>query len=327
MQTMTTHLWFDKEAREAAEFYVSLFPQSKIRSITTLHDTPSGSVDTVTFELLGREFQAISAGPYFKFNPSVSLHVTCRTAGDVDRLYARLAEGGMALMELGAYPFSERYGWVQDKYGLSWQMSFPGGANASEKIRPFLMFVGSVYGKAEEAMRYWTSVFPDSKVDTIEHRGEGEEPDKPGTVRYAEFSLLGYEFAASESAYEHQFEFNEAISFMVQCETQEEIDRYWNKLSAVPEAEQCGWLKDKYGLSWQIVPKGMEEMLGGNDRERIDRVTQAFLQMKKIDLAKLQAVYEGHERDSVRDERSGKDSAVQRTENPDLERAGRHAVL
>ena len=97
-----------------------------------------------------------------------------------------------------------------------------------------------------------------------------------------------------DSAYEHQFEFNEAISFMVQCETQEEIDRYWNKLSAVPEAEQCGWLKDKYGLSWQIVPKGMEEMLGGNDRERIDRVTQAFLQMKKIDLAKLQAVYEGH---------------------------------
>ncbi len=118
MQKITTHLWFDKEAKEAAEFYVSVLPQSKITSITTLHDTPSGSVDTVTFELLGRAFQAISAGPYFKLNPSVSLHVTCRTADDVDRLWAQLAEGGMVLMELGAYPFSERYGWVQDRTGF-----------------------------------------------------------------------------------------------------------------------------------------------------------------------------------------------------------------
>ena len=96
-----------------------------------------------------------------------------------------------------------------------------------------------------------------------------------------------------DSAHEHHFAFNEAISFMVNCETQEEIDYYWKKLSAVPEAEQCGWLKDKYGLSWQIVPTGMEEMLTGDDRERIDRVTQAFLQMKKIDMAKLREVYEG----------------------------------
>jgi len=96
-----------------------------------------------------------------------------------------------------------------------------------------------------------------------------------------------------DSAYEHHFEFNEAISFIVNCESQAEIDSYWKKLSAVPEAEQCGWLKDKYGLSWQVVPVGMDEMLQGNDRERIDRVTQTFLVMKKIDLAKLQEVYEG----------------------------------
>lgn len=293
MQTITTHLWFDKEAREAAELYVSMLPQSKIKSITTLHDTPSGSVDTVTFELLGREFQAISAGPYFKFNPSVSLHVTCNTADEVDRLWARLAEGGMVLMELGTYPFSERYGWLQDRYGLSWQLSYPGGSGVSPKIRPFIMFVGSVCGRAEEAIRFWTSVFPGSHVGVIQHHGGGEGPDRPGTVRYAEFSLLGQDFAAIDSAYEHQFAFNEAISFMVLCETQAEIDRYWKQLTAVPEAEQCGWLKDKYGLSWQIVPGGMEELLGGNDRERIDRVTQAFLGMKKIDLAKLREVYAG----------------------------------
>ena len=90
-----------------------------------------------------------------------------------------------------------------------------------------------------------------------------------------------------ESAHEHRFMFNEAISFIVTCDTQEEIDYYWEKLSAVPDAEQCGWLKDKYGISWQVVPTGMEEMLQGDDRERIDRVTQAFLVMKKIDMVKL----------------------------------------
>jgi predicted 3-demethylubiquinone-9 3-methyltransferase (glyoxalase superfamily) len=293
MQKITTHLWYDKVAREAAEFYVSILPQSKITGITTLHDTPSGSVDTVTFELLGREFQAISAGPYFKFNPSVSLHVTCRTADDVDRLWAQLAEGGIVLMELGAYPFSERYGWVQDRYGLSWQLSFPGGAGITPTIRPFLMFVGSVYGRAEEAMRFWTSLFPDSHVDMIQPYGEGEGPDKPGKVKYAEFSLLGRGFAVIDSAYEHPFAFNEAVSFMVYCDTQEEIDYYWHKLSAVPEAEQCGWLKDKFGLSWQIVSSEMEEMLASDDRVRVDRVTQAFLQMKKIDTATLRKAFEG----------------------------------
>lgn len=96
-----------------------------------------------------------------------------------------------------------------------------------------------------------------------------------------------------DSALEHDFSFNEAISFMVQCATQEEIDRYWGKLSAVPEAEQCGWLKDKYGLSWQIVPTILGELLGGDDGERSGRVTQAFLAMKKFDISKLQEAYDG----------------------------------
>ncbi len=155
------------------------------------------------------------------------------------------------------------------------------------------MFVGSVCGRAEEAMRFWTSLFPDSHVDMIQHHGEGEGPDKPGTVKYAEFSLLGHDFAAIDSAYEHPFAFNEAVSFMVYCDTQEEIDYYWNKLSAVPEAEQCGWLKDKFGLSWQIVSSEMQQMLAGDDRVRVDRVTQAFLQMKKIDTATLRKAFEG----------------------------------
>jgi predicted 3-demethylubiquinone-9 3-methyltransferase (glyoxalase superfamily) len=196
-------------------------------------------------------------------------------------------------MELGSYPFSERYGWLSDKYGLSWQINYSGEGDLKQKITPVIMFVGGVCGKAEEAIHFWTSVMRESKVDMILHYGKGEEPDQEGTVKYASFSLFGQEFGAMDSAHEHQFSFNEAISFIVNCDTQDEIDYYWRKLSAVPEAEQCGWLKDKYGLSWQVVPSSMDEMLGGDDMEKIDRVTQAFLVMKKLDIAKLQEAYDG----------------------------------
>jgi predicted 3-demethylubiquinone-9 3-methyltransferase (glyoxalase superfamily) len=293
MQKITPHLWFDKEAKEAADFYVSTFPKSKIKSTTVLHNTPAGSADIVTFELLGLEFQAISAGPLFKFNPSVSFHVTCKTKAEVDAIWKKLSQDGQVLMELGAYPFSERYGWVQDKYGLSWQIIYASGAGVKQKITPVIMFVGGVCGRAEEAVNFWTSIIPESKVEAVQRYGKGEELDKEGTLKYAAFSLFGQEFGAMDSAYEHLFMFNEAISFIVSCNTQEEIDFYWKKLSAVPEAEQCGWLKDKYGLSWQVVPASMDDMLRGNDQEKIDRVTQAFLVMKKLDIAMLQEAYEG----------------------------------
>ena len=151
---LTPHLWFDKEAKEAAEFYVSVFPNSKITHVTTLHDTPSGDCDVVSFKLSGQPFMAISAGPLFKFN--------------------------------------------------------------------------------------------------------------------------------------------ESISFIVSCETQKEIDYFWRKLSAVPGAEQCGWLKDKYGLSWQIVPTAMDTMMRKGTEEQIARLTQAFLPMKKLDIAALQKAYKGN---------------------------------
>ena len=153
MKPITPHLWFDKEAKEAAEFYCSVFPNSKITNVMTLRDTPSGDCDVVAFELRGQPFMAISAGPLFKFN--------------------------------------------------------------------------------------------------------------------------------------------ESISFMVDCETQQEIDYYWEKLSAVPAAEQCGWLKDKYGLSWQIVPTALDDMMQNGTGDQVARVTKAFLKMKKFDLALLQRAFEG----------------------------------
>ena len=300
MQKITPHLWFDKEAKEAAEFYTSLFPDSKVTNITTLHDTPSGDSDNVSFELAGQSFMAISAGPLFKFNPSVSFIVNFdpsrdqHARGNIEALWEKLSQGGATLMPLEKYPFSERYGWIQDKYGLSWQLilSDPTGVERPF-IVPSLMFVGDVVGRAEEAIHFYLSVFKDSKMGALVRYGEGQEPDKEGTVTFADFMLEGQWFAAMDSAREHNFAFNEAISFLVHCDTQDEIDDYWSKLSAVPEAEQCGWLKDKFGVSWQIVPTVMDEMMARGSREQIDWVTQAFLPMKKLEIAKLKAAYEG----------------------------------
>jgi predicted 3-demethylubiquinone-9 3-methyltransferase (glyoxalase superfamily) len=293
MQKITPHLWYDTEAVEAAEFYCSVLPDSKVTNVSTLHDTPSGDTDIVSFQLCGQEFQSISAGPLFKFNPSISFLISCNSREEVDDFWNKLADGGKALMPLDSYPFSERYGWTEDRYGLSWQIMHAGDRGVTQRITPTLMYVGDVAGKAEEAVNFYASVFPNSKVGDIDRYGKGEEPDKEGTVRHAEFSLNGYQFAAMDSAREHNFGFNEAISIMVYCEDQKEIDRYWDALTAVPESEQCGWLKDKFGVSWQIVPTSLDEMMANGTQEQIDRVTQAFLPMKKFDLAELQVAYEG----------------------------------
>jgi predicted 3-demethylubiquinone-9 3-methyltransferase (glyoxalase superfamily) len=300
MQKIIPHLWFDKEAKEAAEFYTSVFPNSKLTHITTLHNTPSGDCDIVSFELWKHSFMAISAGPLFKFNPSISFMVNFDPSQDKDAktrievVWNKLAEGGKVLMPLDKYPFSEHYGWVQDKYGLSWQLILTNPEGEERPIIiPALMFVGEVCGKAEEATDFYLSVFKSSKRGAIARYPTGTEPDKEGTVMFTDFKLEGQWFAAMDSARMHDFTFNEAVSLIVNCDTQEEIDFYWEKLSVVPEAEQCGWLKDKYGVSWQIVPTAMDEMMSKGTREQIDRVTQAFLPMKKFDIAKLKKAYEG----------------------------------
>lgn len=293
MQRITVNLWHDTEAREAAEFYVSVFDDAEIRDTTVIHGTPSGDADIVTIELLGQEFTLISAGPIFKFNPSISFLVACRTPAEVDALWTKLSPGGSALMELGSYPHSERYGWLQDKYGLSWQIMAMGERPIVQRIVPTLMFAGDVAGKAEEAINFYASVFHNSEVGGIMRYEAGEEPDAPGTVKYARVVLENQEFAAMDSARAHDFTFTEAISLIVNCADQAEIDYYWDKLTAVPEAEICGWLKDKYGVSWQIVPEVMTEMMANGTEEQVARVTEAFLKMKKFIIADLEAAYAG----------------------------------
>lgn len=300
MQKIIPHLWYDKEAKEAAEFYVKTFGEnSKITHVSTIHDTPSGDCDIVSFDIWGFSFMSISAGPIFKINPSISFMVNFDPSKDknakekIDEIWAKLMDGGKALMPLDKYTFSERYGWVEDKYGVSWQLIFTDPAGEERpRIIPSLLFVTEGCDKAEEATNFYLSIFKDAKRGILARYPAGMEPNKEGAIMFTDFALEGQWFAAMDgSSAMHKFKFNEGVSLIVNCDTQEDIDYYWEKLSAVPEAEQCGWLKDKYGLSWQINPTVMNEMMSKGTSEQVDRVTKAFLQMKKFDIAKLQEAY------------------------------------
>lgn len=292
MQKIVPHVWFNTEAVEATAFYATLFPNSKVQSVSTIKDTPSGDCDIVSYTLAGQDFMAISAGPYFQINPSISLFVVFDNEADIAAVWNKLIEGGKALMPLDTYPWAKKYGWLQDKYGLSWQLSWSEHHQMAQKITPQLMFTKDKAGKAKEAIAAYIALFPNSSADMLVPYEKGEG-DVEGYLKHARFTLNGQHFLAMDSSGPHEFTFNEAVSLVVHCETQEEIDRYWAALSAVPEAEQCGWLKDQFGVSWQIVPTVMSAMMEKGTPEQKARVTQAFLQMKKFDVATLQRAFDG----------------------------------
>lgn len=298
MQKIVPHLWFDTQAKEAAEFYCAAFPNSKITSSSVMHDTPSGDCDVLSFNLNGHDFMAISAGPYFKLNPAISFMLNFDPSQDAQAnqnlraLWDKLIDGGTALMPLQEYPFSKLYGWVQDKFGVTWQLML---TNPTGEPRPFivpaLLFAGDSTNKAEEATQFYLSVFKNAKQGTVARYPQPTGPAKPGAIMFSDFMLENQWFAAMDSGVEHAFGFNEAISLLVNCDTQEEIDYYWNKLSAVPEAEQCGWLKDKFGVAWQISPLALTAMMSEGTPEQVTAVTQAFMKMKKFDIAQLEVAY------------------------------------
>lgn len=313
MQKIIPSLWFDKNCEEAMNFYVSVFSklsgkkeESKIISILRYEkgmETPGieemeGKILTGIFELAGFRFMALDGGPIFEFNPSVSFFLNFDPSQDknasanIDKFWKEISKDGKVLMEFQKYPFSEKYGWCEDKFGLSWQLIL---TNPEGDDRPFivpsLMFVGDMAGKAEEAVEFYLQVFNNSKKGSFNRYPKGMEPDKEGTIMFSDFMIENQWFAAMDSAQKHKFSFNEAISFLVNCKDQKEVDRFWETLSFVPESEQCGWLKDKFGVSWQIVPTDMGKMLSDSDRERLKRVLNEMLKMKKIVIADLEKVY------------------------------------
>jgi predicted 3-demethylubiquinone-9 3-methyltransferase (glyoxalase superfamily) len=293
MQKITPFLWFDDNAEEAVNFYTSIFRDSEIGKVARYDEAgagatgrPKGSVMTVSFKLMDQEFAAINSGPIFKFNPSISFFVVLESEKEVDRLWENLKVGGMVLMELQKYDWSEKYGWVQDRFGLSWQVSIGNKEEVGQSITPSLLFAGPQHGRAEEAVNFYTSIFKDSDVTGILKYEAGEEQPE-GTVKHAQFSLNGEMFMAMESL-GHNFTFNEAISFVVNCDNQEEVDYYWDNLTADGgEESMCGWLKDKFGVSWQITPRKLIQLITSSDPQEAKNAMQAMLKMKKIIIADL----------------------------------------
>jgi predicted 3-demethylubiquinone-9 3-methyltransferase (glyoxalase superfamily) len=290
-QKIVPFLWFANEAEDAVNFYISCFRNSKTGTVTRYDEASAkasgqqkDSVLTMSFQLNGQEFIALNGGPVFKFTPAISFFVNCETENEVDELWKKFSEGGQILMELSEYPFSKKFGWIQDKYGLSWQLNLTGSV---QKIIPSLMFTGSEAGKAEEAMNYYISLFKNSEIKTLSRYKAGGH-SKEGTVEYGLFSLADEDFIAMDSDYDHGFSFTPAVSFFVYCETQKEIDFFWDHLTEGGKEVECGWLEDKYGVSWQIVPTVLFGLLNNPDPERAKKAMQAIMIMKKLDIKTLE---------------------------------------
>jgi predicted 3-demethylubiquinone-9 3-methyltransferase (glyoxalase superfamily) len=301
-QKISPMLWFDSQAEEAAKFYTTVFPNSQINQITRyvkegseIHGQAEGTVMTIDFTLDGQRFTALNGGPHFKFNPSISFFAVYETENEVNSIWNYLSDGGTVLMPLDKYDWSEKYGWIQDRFGLSWQVAVGKKSDVgAQSIVSSLLFVKEHHGQAENAMSFYTSVFKNSQIAGVLRYGANELPEKEGTVKHAQFTLENQTFMVMDSGLEHSFTFNEAISFVIHCNTQQEINYYWERLTegGDPKAQMCGWLKDKFGVSWQVVPTILVKMLKDPDSSKTGQVTKAYMGMKKFNITELEKAYE-----------------------------------
>lgn len=271
MPTIHPCLWFDGNAKEAAELYCSVIPNSSV-----VTDTPL----VVLFHLNGKKIMGLNGGPQVKINPSISLSVRCSLT-ETDEIWNKLAEGGKVMMPLDKYPWNERYGWLQDKYGMTWQISVADTQGAFS-ITPCFLFTDEKFGQAESAINFYTSVFEHSSTDMLVHYPEGDA--NAGKVMFAAFNLNGYNMTIMDGPGEHHYTFNWGVSLVVECQHQQEIDYFWDKLTADGGQESnCGWLSDKFGVWWQIVPANFENLHA--DPEKAARVMKEVMKMKKLDMA------------------------------------------
>ncbi len=290
-QKITPFLWFEDQAEQAVDFYTDTFENSEVLSINRYREGPlQGKILTTVFQLEGQQFMALDGGPEFQFTPAVSFFVNCDTEKKIDELFKKLSDGGAVLMPLDKYPFGEKYAWVQDKFGVSWQLMLD--PEPKQKIMPSVMFIGDQSGSAEEAAEFYTALFDDSEILFLSYYDE-EDQAHDGKVAHGRFQLEGETFTLMDSIIEHHFSMTSAISFYVNCEDQQEVDKFWGKLSAGGEIQQCGWLTDKYGVTWQIIPKALPKMLNDPDQEKAKRAMDSMLTMKKIDIETIKQAYEG----------------------------------
>lgn len=268
-------LWMDNQAKSAADFYCSVFGQAKKVAESDL---------VVHLEIEGTKIMLLNGGPVYTINPSISLFVSCHTREEIEKLWRALSEGGSALMPLDCYPWSEKYGWLVDRFGMTWQLFLSEPEPGNQKIVPLLLFTGEQFGKAEEAMQTYASIFQNSGTRFTEYYREGDGVEV-GTLKFGRFHLGADQVAAMDGPGEHGFRFDAGVSLVVECETQDEIDFTWSRLTEGGAEVQCGWLVDRYGVSWQVIPRILGELM--SDPITGERVMQELLKMIKLDIATL----------------------------------------
>ena len=269
-------LWFDNQGKQAADFYRSVFSD-----FTLISENPS----VVNYTLCGLKMMHLNGGPQFIINQSISFIVEMNDAESLQNVWDKLCAGGTVLMSIKSYPWSKKYGWCSDQYGVNWQLMLTDRSETT--VVPSMMFTQKNNGKVNEAIKYYTAMFSSSSIDSVS-KYEKEDQDIEGNVKYSRFRLNDVVFSAMESSLPHQFTFNEAVSFMITVDTQEEIDFFWERLLAdgQGEAGRCGWIKDKYGVSWQVVPSILSKLM--SNPTTAPQAASAFMQMSKFNIHDLE---------------------------------------
>ncbi len=275
-EIITPCLWFDNQAKEAGTFYSSHLANAKIIAQSPI---------VTEIKVSGQHITLLDGGPMYQPNPSISLFYVCDTEEEINRIWEAFAKEGEVLMPLDKYEWSEKYGWINDKYGISWQFYLGKIEEVGQRITPSLLFTGDQYGRAEEAINHYSTIFKNSDQDSMLRYGGNETPEQEGKVKHAQIELSGQKFILTESALQHNFTFTEGVSLTIHCETQEEIDYYWEKLTESGEESMCGWLKDKFGVSWQVVPTILSKIM--SDPDKAGKAAQAFMEMRKFDIEKI----------------------------------------
>jgi predicted 3-demethylubiquinone-9 3-methyltransferase (glyoxalase superfamily) len=273
---ITPCLWFNNQAKEAAALYCSVFEKSKITTQSPI---------VTEIEASGQRFILLDGGPMYHPTPSISFYYVCENVQELEHIWDAFSKDGSIMMPLDKYPWSEKYGWVTDKFGISWQLALGKRSDVGQKITPFLMFTGKQYGRVDEAIELYSSIFKNVKVDGILRYGANELPNKGGKVKNAKIDVDGQKLMLMESAAEYNFSFTEGVSLTLYCETQEEIDYYWEKLTENGAESRCGWLKDKFGVSWQIIPTILGKIM--SDPAKAGKAAQAFMSMRKLNIEQI----------------------------------------
>lgn len=275
-EKITPCLWYNGQAKEAAALYCSAFSNTRIAAQSPI---------VTAIEISGRSVTLLDGGPMYKPNPSISFYYICETPEEIDLAWKAFTKEGKVLMGLDKYPWSEKYGWVEDKFGISWQLALGKVSDVNDRLTPSLMFTGQQYGRVDEAIEHYSAVFKNAKLDGVLRYGKDQAPDEEGKVQHAQITFGNQKFMLMESAHAHNFKFTEGVSLTIHCEDQEEIDYYWSRLTESGEESMCGWLKDKFGVSWQIIPVILNKIM--SDPAKAGKAAQAFMSMRKLNIEQI----------------------------------------